>query len=108
MNITSKHVRAMYETLRQLPPFDQWGLPPAEAINFRIMPVTEYQGYYDDGCIKVSKNRVATLDRLAVVTAHEMVHLTQDLHDFPVNHGAEFKHLAQQVCASFGFDPKEF
>lgn len=108
MEITAAQIRAAYEALRACPPFDQWGLPPAEAVRFRAIPDIGTLGYCDEGCISISKSRISHFDRLAVVVAHEMVHLVQDIHDQPVGHGRGFQTLAREVCAELGFDPKEF
>jgi len=108
VDITHQQVRAAYAFLRECPPFDGWGLPPAEALRFVTLKTRQWQGDYLDGRIRLSVNKIATADRLLVVTAHEMVHLMQDLLGEPDTHNARFRALAQEVCASLGFDPKEF
>lgn len=110
MDITHRQVRAAYEFLRQCPPFNQWGLPPAEALRFGTFKSRDSQADYTpkQGRIRVSRNRVATADRLLVTVAHEMVHLTQELMGSRDTHNAMFYALAADVCEQLGFDPKEF
>lgn len=110
MDITHKQVRAAYEFLRQCPPFKDWGLPPAEAVRFGTFRDRKFQGDYAPklGVIRVSRNRIATADRLLVVVAHEMTHMVQELVGDSGRHNALFAALGSQICEQLGFDPKEF
>lgn len=116
MDITHVQVRAAYEFLRQCPPFKDWGLPPAEAVRFDVLRTPHWQADYDPwnfrsqrgGRIRVSRNRVATADRLLVTVAHEMAHMVQDLWNTRDAHNALFAALGAEICEQLGFDPKEF
>lgn len=99
-----------YEYLRTTPPFREWSLPEADDVELRITGMQD-QGQYDyrgKHIIAISSQRVGHTIRLMTVTAHEMVHLRQQMLGEPLTHGALFKSLSKRVCRYHGFDPKEF
>lgn len=110
MNITPNHVAAVYEMLRQFRPFDRWKLPEADEVGFHVKAIRDHGVYlYDNGHnITVSSLLVDSPSSLLDVTGHEMIHLRQQLRGLPLNHNAEFRRLANQVCREFLLDRKRF
>ena len=107
---TPEMLAAAYELLRATPPLRGWRLPPADEVEFRVTR-TRHQGAFNPpATISISAKRVATLDRLIVVMAHEMVHLHEHVTGCPgdAEHGHVFRRMAAQVCRYHLFDPKEF
>jgi hypothetical protein len=111
---TSEMVRAAYDFLNELPPFNRWNLPQGEDIKFVI---TSLQRNYGD-CVKLGRRfqiRISTannghVDTLMRTLSHEMIHVYLDkqrMHGRH-HHGVAFKRCAKLVCDSLGFDPKPF
>lgn len=116
MNLTSEVLSAQYEALRICPPFCRWKLPPQEDIKFRVTKHKDREGEYtryigtNSHFICVSNNRIAHYDSLAVVMAHEMIHLLQAVRKLETRgeHNADFRQRASLVCKTLGFDPNVF
>ena len=110
MNITPQHVAAVYEMLRQFKPFDRWKLPEAETVGFHVKAIRDHGLYwYDNGHnITVSSLLVDSPHSLLDVTAHEVIHMRQQLRGEKLNHNSEFRRLSQQVCREFMWDAKRF
>jgi len=116
LTLTPVILAGVYESLRVCPPFSRWGLPPAEDIEFRVMKYRDREGQYtryvgtDHHIIDVSAARIAHYDSLAIVMAHEMIHLVQAVRrlETRVMHNADFRRRAAQVCNTLGFDPHLF
>ena len=58
----------------------------------------------------VSQYSIGHYNSLAVVMAHEMLHLLQALKktETRAQHNADFRKRAAMVCRTLGFDPKTF
>lgn len=116
--LTPDMVAAVYECLRQFPPFSSWKLPPAEEVEFRVSNQPNSMGEYTryartvDHIVIVSSLTIGHFATLASVVAHEMVHLKQALDGTEPSraggHNAEFRRLAKQVCKIHGWDCKAF
>lgn len=116
LHLTPVILAGVYESLRVCPPFARWKLPPAEDIEFRVSQHKDREGHYtryvgtDHHFIYVSGARIGYFDSLAIVMAHEMIHLCQAVKKTETRgeHNADFRRKAAQVCATLGFDPKVF
>lgn len=108
-----RHVAAMYDCLRVLPPFDKYKLPESDAIEFRTPARTDVFGEFLDGTppvITISSARHAHTFTIILTVAHEMLHLIQARNktDNKSQHNAEFRRLAKRVCSLNGWDYKAF
>lgn len=110
MNITPQQVAAAYEFLRHFAPFSRWKLPEADAVAIHVKAIRDHGLYWYDKChnITVSSLLVDSPPSLLDVTAHEMIHLRQQLRGDPLTHNAEFRRMAKQVCREFAWDVKRF
>lgn len=108
--LTPHMLEAAYELLRTTPPFRGWKLPPADDVEFRVKAIPHQGEFFPPARIVISAQRVGTLDRLAVVMAHEMVHFRLQLvgSTDKEDHGPDFQRCAARVCRHHLFDPKEF
>lgn len=112
IHITPKILEAAYEFLRVGTPIFR-KFPHGDSVEFHVTKHSGIDGLYStwtDGSISISvscKNVKCPKDVL-IVTAHEMLHLLQDLNGFSLTHNAEFKKMAQRVCKLYGWDIKEF
>lgn len=112
-----ERIAAVYECLRSFPPFSRWNLPTSDEIEFRT-PARDgdSQAYYN--CLKDGRHVIAVITggveswyMLCWLMAHEMIHLHQQLRKCnprKTQHNAEFKRLATQVCARFGWTLSDF
>jgi hypothetical protein len=108
---TDKTVKAVYDMLRKLPPFDKWNLPVPSKIIFEVNEDPDILGEFDVEplVIKLSTAHQETFENLLKTTAHEMVHLklyiegksNYDKHD------KTFRKYMTQINALFGYDKKE-
>lgn len=110
--ITARSIRALYSAYRLLPPFNHWHLPPAYEIKFSVTHDEDYAGGLDDDPLRmyISDARQSHLNTVTVTIMHEMVHLHlfRSGHKKWNEHGREFRSLAKQISAIYGFDPIEF
>lgn len=108
-----KHVAAMYDCIRVLPPFDKFKLPESDEIEFRTPARADVFGEFQEGkphVITISSARHSHTFTVMLTLAHEMLHLYQALQktDNKNQHNAEFKRLAKRVCSLNGWDYKAF
>lgn len=122
LRLTPEMLARAYEYLAHTPPFDKWGLPFAEDVDFRIIKNKTVTGQYAQVKAKptdrkwrhgifISANCVGHTTTLMMVMAHEMVHLYQEHASRCTpnsEHNADFKRLAAEVCRHHGFDPRLF
>jgi len=108
--ITDQSIKDTYSMLRRLPPFNQWNLPPAYKIKFKVIPDFKFMGEMH---MKPYKMLIGTKHQehfvtLVTTVAHEMIHLALYLEGVPSYnvHGRKFKEKAHQVGALYGFDRK--
>ena len=116
--LTPDMVVAVYECLRQFPPFSRWKLPPADEVEFRVNHQSNTMGEYTRYCrttdhiVIVSSLTIGHFATLASVVSHEMVHLKQAIDKTEPKrvggHNAEFRRLSKQVCEVHGWDYKAF
>jgi ribosomal protein S16 len=111
--LTPHHVEAVYDCLRQFPPFKRWKLPAAEEVHFSVTRAKDRVGSYcplgEGHHITASSEKIGHYDTLARLVAHEMVHMKLQIDGFPNwnLHGAAFTRYAASVARYHGFDPKE-
>lgn len=112
--LTPERVAAVYECLREFPPFTGWRLPRPADMDFGV---TQHLDLHADVDVirdwrrlRISERRNGHFTTLAASVAHEMVHLALHRRGSPnwATHGAEFQRLAARVCARFGWDEKAF
>lgn len=115
--LTPARLRALYECLRQFPPFNKMGLPPADEIQFEVTKTRAVSGAYcrytytDHHIIEVSQACNGHFATAAATMAHEMIHLGQHVQRTTTpntEHNADFHRIAKLVCKRFGWDPKTF
>lgn len=113
--VTPKQIRATYAYLRECSPFSRWGLPEAGVLRFEVLKTrdhAEYQPGERRHVIRVNDLTHLKLEQLLATTAHEMVHLRQELLGrLPATkdpHNREFRRLAALVCRHLGFDVQTF
>lgn len=115
LTLTPQRLAAVYECLRSFPPFSKWGIPSAEEVAFAVSHSRKNRGaYWHDGTqhwIEVSAKNIGHFTSLAMVMAHEMVHLYQKhaKTETPNTvHNAQFHKIAAVICKRFGWDVKLF
>ncbi len=116
--LTPTMAAAVYECLRQFPPFSAWKLPPADEVEFRVSSQLNTMGEYtryvrsNEHIIIVSSVTIGHFTTLANTISHEMIHLKQAIDRTEPKraaaHNAEFHRLAKQVCTIHGWDYKAF
>lgn len=112
-HLTPDLIEAAYELLLKARPFDKWGLPSADDVEFHV---TRHRDRYGDCCInnrtggyiiRISPRKHTRYGLAEVVTtvAHEMIHIYCDM-NWPKEpaHGKSFKRCATRVCKLNGFD----
>lgn len=118
LHLTPEILRAAYEYLRATPPFNRWGLPPADEVEFHVTRHVDRRG--DWNCyqkksggghiIRISSVYIGRTDSLMEAMAHEMVHARCEILGDKTSapHGGNFKRLAASVCRRHGFDVRQF
>lgn len=112
LKIQPSHLVAVYDCLRELPPFNRWRFPVGEEVNFHVTRSEKNGGlYWGEGekhHIAISARTVSQLGTLMQYMAHEMLHMRQRLARTETKgsmHNAEFRKLSRRVCAIHGWDP---
>jgi len=114
LHLTPERVAAVYECLREFPPFSGWRLPRVSEIEFGV---TQHYDRHAEADIvrdwrrlRVSENRNGHFSTLAQSVAHEMVHIALHAAGVPgwETHGDAFQRRAEAVCRRFGWDVKVF
>lgn len=117
MKYEPKHLAAMYDCLRQLPPFDKWGLPASEWVAFELPNRKDVMGEFISIAEPVAKYKIkisALLHdhtfNIMLTLAHEMLHLAQTVNktSTPAQHNQDFRERAKLVCKLHGWDTKLF
>ena len=115
--MTPEQLAAVYECLREFPPFSRWDLPSALDIEFTVNRAHGQYGsctHYrrtTQYCISVSEANVGHFNTLLAVMGHEMLHLRQIIEKTQTAntcHNAEFRISNTSMCAQFGWDEKLF
>lgn len=111
MHLTPARLAAVYDCLREFPPFSSWKVPDSDAVEFRVSMRVDRFGLYelrdDQHTIEISAMLVIDWQTLVETMAHEMVHLHQG-RTGPVDHNAEWHRMATRVCRAFGFKREGF
>lgn len=112
--LTTEILKATYDLLNVLPPFNKWNLPDGEDIKFRVIKNPALFGWheyaYGKHTIAVSIKTNGYIATLLSTMAHEMIHV-HERHAKACGkgqHSAAFKKWADEVCRFHGFDPKAF
>lgn len=114
---TPDMLAAGYDFLRTTPPFRRWGMPPSDAIEFRVTNDSKEHGHYnriartDRHWIAMSQASIGQTNTLVMFLAHEMIHLHQALKKLETQnatHNADFRKKARAVCKAHGWDLKIF
>lgn len=115
LKLTPDILRASYNFLCELPPFDRWNLPDAHDIIFRVTRHHDRWAHYRRTAsgkpeIVISARFIQRTESLVETMAHEMVHLHQARAGMEnaAQHNAAFKKLAARICKIHGFDPGLF
>lgn len=111
--VNAETVRAVYTMFQAFPPFSRWGLPAADRLNFVVEPLKSRWADFspETMTLRVSSERVSTIQSLMIAVGHEMCHVKQLVSGrWPAKdaHNAHFHQLAKQVCKAFDFDEKNF
>lgn len=105
---TKKTLRATYEMLRTLAPFNEMGLPPARHVRFITGRKGAYWGRYwfwrRAHTIWIYEHKTVT--GMVATMAHEMLHLYQDMTetDSTEEHNKAFRRLARITCYGLGIE----
>ena len=108
---------AAYDFLLTTPPFEGWNLPPSEDVGFKVSRSRKWFARYrwsgTRHTIEVSANSVAYSGTLLAKISHELIHLhleelNMDRRGTADTHNGAFRHLADEVCKTHGYDPKAF
>jgi len=115
MNINPEMLAAAYEYFRVSEPFCDFALPHADVVEFRVVNDRRRYGWHErpshgTNIIAVSQRNVCHTANIMWVVAHEMIHLYQAESgtSTKANHNAEFNDIADYVCATHGFDRRQF
>lgn len=125
LRLTPDVLVGAYEFLRRTRPFNQWKMPPAEDVVFRVVRAMKcapeawaqhmsagqkdnpHKGHH---VIDINERKVGTTITLIQTMAHEMCHVRESMLIKYTGeaHGKTFNRLAAQVCRHHGFDVKAF
>jgi hypothetical protein len=115
ISLTPLRLCAIYTCLKDFPPFNRWGLPDADSVEFRTTLRKDRHGDFTADTkeahrIMLSLPKHHHFDSAVKTMAHEMVHLSQEIAktDSQTEHNADFMNRAKQVCKNFGFDEGQF
>ena len=106
--ITVETCKAVYNMLRQLPPFNKYELPRPSEIEFIVVNDPELYGSYcpEPHCITISTAKQSHLQTLQQTIAHEMVHLILYLQGKRYElHNKNFYKLTHEVANIYGWEP---
>lgn len=114
--LTRDLLAACWDFLRECQPIKSWNLPPAEEVEFKVIPDPHTAGYHkmvgDKHIVGISSGAIGRLHSLTETMAHEMVHAhqrtTTPVMDTKGTHNKAFTRLAARVCKVLGFDPLLF
>lgn len=109
-----EHLRATYDYLRAFKPFCRWRLPVGEEVAFKVTADPNTAGFYQwlnaSHWIGVSAQCAGMHETVLKITAHEMIHLKQQIDGQVTSsmHNADFRRRAVQVCREWGWDAQDF
>jgi len=106
--ITVETCKAVYNMLRQLPPFNKYKLPRPSEIEFVVVNDPELYGSYspEPHCITISIAKQSHLQTLEQTIAHEIVHLILYLQGKRYElHNKNFYKLTHEVANLYGWEP---
>jgi hypothetical protein len=111
LRLTPEMLAAMWDCLRQLPPFDAWRLPSSDHVEFRAPRRHDVFGEFRAPNIVVVSSALHGRFNTAFQTlSHEAIHFVQylDKTESKSQHNADFCRRARSVCRIFGYDYRGF
>jgi hypothetical protein len=115
LKLTVDMLRAVYNMLCTVPPFDKWNLPDGDDIVFVVGRDRNLRGWciHREGKWKIgiSNTVVARLNLLICTMMHEMIHVHEDNVEISrrdVQHSQAFLKWAEHVCQIHNLDPHIF
>jgi hypothetical protein len=122
LRLTPQNLIDAYNYLKNTAPFNKFGLPDADDVEFRVTHDPKLYGQYlYDLTSEPKKHRIDVSNALTKTTpvlvetmAHEMTHLHQRVSECSKrgrksqSHGKPFQNLAKRVCRAHGFNLKTF
>lgn len=109
--ITDETVKAVYDMLRKMPPFNGWKLPQAHEIKFKADGKINHMGELHVKPFKlvIGTRRLCFFSILVTTIAHEMIHLHLYLEGVKSwrQHRKAFRNKALEIGLIFGFDGRE-
>lgn len=111
LDYESKHIKAIYAMLRQLPPFNTWNLPLAGQIKFTVDYDDKLLGsmQLDPLEIRISLMHQSHFHNICKTIMHEMIHLHLGLLGKKTyeRHDKFFNKFRNQVAMMYNYDPLE-
>lgn len=104
LTLNKEMLAAAYDYLCEFPPFNEWNLPPAEDIKFRVSRhrdrFAHHQMIGGDHHIVFSSRFIGRHTTLLATLAHELIHVHQEHSCINSRnpHGKAFQRLADLVC----------
>ena len=113
--LTPLRLSCIYTCLKEFPPFNRWGLPEADSIEFRTTLRKDVHGDFvadskEAHRIMLSLPKHHHFDSALKTMAHEMVHLSQTIAHTATSsqHNEDFLTRAKLVCKQMGWDEGQF
>ena len=115
--LTPHLAAAVYDCLREFPPFKRMKLPPADEVEFRIVADKTLHGWHNSTrkkgqhIIAISAGGVGQFATLVRITGHEMIHLYQYISKTTTantEHNAQFNRVSKRACKLFDWDYAAF
>lgn len=111
MKLDVKTIKAIYHMLVSTPIFRNMGLPPADEIDFELIPVKEnVLATYtpEPDTIGICPERHRFLTSVIKSMTHEIIHMANNYHGKSyLRHDKNFRDLRKIVANEFGFDENE-
>ena len=115
IRFTPETLKAVYDMLCTVPPFDKWNMPDSDEMHFTVCRSPNKLGWCvfskNKWSVAISIGTVTRLNLLICTMMHEMIHVHEgnvniDRND--VQHSRAFKKWAAQVCDIHNLDPYIF
>jgi hypothetical protein len=121
LHVTPELIVASYERLRMTPPFNRWGLPHADDMEFHAVPIkgdasaehyvlADLEKKTEHHVLRVNPRRHRTLHMLDMTLGHEMCHIREYILGYRRKncHGRMFNKLADSACKRHVWDRGQF
>src|SRR5258708_23719946 len=110
LKLSPEILRATYDFLCELPPYNKFNLPAGEDVQFRLLTTRDrYADHYrrkGKNIIRVSTSNVTSIGVLVRAMAHEMVHVYLDNNKIAGrhHHGVAFRAIGRIGCKHLWID----